>query len=254
MDLQDKTAIVTGGAAGIGRAIAREFGRAGASVVVGDITEEPKHADDPVPTVEKIRESDGTAAFVHTDVTDEADANELIEQTIETYGGLDILVNNAGVTARTKLHETSADDWDRVMDVNLKGVFHCTKHAIPHLLESASPRVINIASQHGLVGDSGKAAYCTSKGGVVNLTRQLAIDYSPEGITVNAICPGPIKTGLFLDALEENDRQDFYDAQTLTPYLGEPEDIAHAARFLASDLAKYMTGHNLVIEGGYTAH
>lgn len=251
MKLSERTAIVTGGASGIGRAIAIEFARAGAEVAVGDVREEPKAAD--VPTVERVRDLGSEAIFEETDVADPDDVERLVEATVEAFDGVDILVNNAGVTTTAPLHETPREEWNRVVDINLNGVYTCTKFALPYLRDSSAGRIINVSSQRGLVGAPKKAAYCASKGGVSNLSRQMAIDYGPDGITVNAICPGPIKTSMLQSALEDPERRKQYEESTVTPFLGDPEDIGQAAVFLASDAARFVTGHNLVVDGGYTA-
>ncbi|MFB6210464.1 MAG: SDR family NAD(P)-dependent oxidoreductase [Halobacteriales archaeon] len=250
MRLEDRTAIVTGASTGIGRGIALAFAEDGANVVIADQQRESKFEDER-PTVDVIDEAGGTAMFHRTDVTDEAAAESLIAATVERFGGLDILVNNAGVTGTGAVDDETAAEWRRIHAVNLDGVFHCSKHAIPELLESDHARIINISSQRGLRGGAtnAKAAYVSSKGAVTNLTRQMAIDYAPEGIAVNAICPGPVESNM--TRIESEAHRERLRAGVLTDFIGQPEDIAAAARFLASDGARFIHGHNLVVDGGY---
>jgi NAD(P)-dependent dehydrogenase (short-subunit alcohol dehydrogenase family) len=261
MELEKRTALVTGGSSGIGRAIALEFAREGANVAVGDVRESPKDVGESIATADRIREIGPEALYRETDVTDPDQVDRLVAETVETFGGLDILVNNAGISRDGRVHDTSEQDWQDIVDVNLSGAFRCAKAAMPHLLESEHGRVINVASQMGFVGMPESAAYCATKGGMVNLTRQMALDYSGDGVTVNGICPGPIKTSMSREGsaddpkawYEDEDELAHYEEQVLTPAIGEPEDVGRAAVFVASDDARFMTGHNLVIDGGYVA-
>lgn len=249
MKLEDRTAIVTGASSGIGREIALEFAREGAAVVVADRRESPRVAEET--TAAAIESAGGTARFIEVDVTVEADIEALVAQTVEEFGGIDILVNSAGVTSDAPVHEVSENEWDRIHDVNVKGVAMCSKHAVSHILESDHGRIINISSQRGMRGGTRaeKAAYASSKGAVTNLTRQMALDYGPEGVAVNAICPGPVESGM-TPIEDESDRERLLDG-ILTPFVGQPADIAPAAVLLASDDGRYIHGHNLVIDGGY---
>jgi NAD(P)-dependent dehydrogenase (short-subunit alcohol dehydrogenase family) len=251
MKLDDRTAIVTGSSSGIGRAIAVEFAREGANVVLADIREESRVPDDDRTTLAVIEREGGSAIFQETDITDEAAVERLVERAVETYGGIDILVNSAGVTSDNPVHEVTDEEWEHVHDVNVRGVVRCSKHALEYIRESDHGRVINIASQRGLRGgaDTEKAAYVSSKGAVTNLTRQMALDYGPEGVAVNAICPGPVESGMTPIESEE-DEQELLDG-ILTPFVGQPEDIAPAAVLLASDGARFIHGHTLVVDGGY---
>ena len=261
MELEDRTAIVTGASSGIGRAIAIEFAREGVSVAVADVREAPKDLGESKPTSERIRDLGGQAFYKETDVTDMDAVEDLVAETVDTFGGIDILVNNAGISRDGTVHETPESDWNDIVDVNLSGPYRCAKAALPHILESDQGRIINIASQMGFVGYPESAAYNSTKGGLVNLTRQMAVDYSGEGVTVNGICPGPIKTSMTRDDsveepkawYEEEDKLEHYREKVLTPDVGEPEDVAKAAVFVASDGARFMTGHNLVLDGGYLA-
>ncbi|MEA5387975.1 3-oxoacyl-ACP reductase family protein [Haloarculaceae archaeon H-GB11] len=261
MELEGRAAIVTGGSSGIGRAIALAFAREGADVAVGDVRETPKDVGESASTAERVRELGGEAVFCETDITDPEQVTDLVDAAVDAFGGLDVLVNNAGISRDGTVHETSEDDWNDIVDVNLSGAYRCAKTAMPHLLESDHGRVINVASQMGFVGMPESAAYCATKGGMVNLTRQMAVDYSGEGVTVNGICPGPIKTSMSRDGsaddpkawYEDEEELAHYEEQVLTPKIGEPEDVGRAAVFIASDGARFMTGHNLVIDGGYVA-
>lgn len=251
MTLEHRTAIVTGASSGIGRAIAIEFAREGARLALADVREESRVPDDDRTTLAVIEEEGGSAIFRRTDVTDEKSVERLVEQTVEAHGGVDILVNSAGVTSDSPVHELTEAEWDRVHDVNVKGVVRCSKHALEQLRESDHGRIINIASQRGLRGggDTEKAAYVSSKGAVTSLTRQMALDYAPEGIAVNAICPGPVESGM-TPIESDADEAQLLDG-ILTPFVGQPEDIAPAAVLLAGDGGRYIHGHNLVVDGGY---
>jgi len=259
MQLEDRAAIVTGGSSGIGRSIALEFAREGADVCVADVRHDPKDVEETEPTAEKAADLPGEAIFRETDVTDPGSVQSTVADAADAFGGLDVLVNNAGIARDGMVHEASEDDWHDVVEVNLSGAYRCAKAAMPHIRESEHGRVINVASQMGFVGFGESAAYCASKGGLVNLTRQMAVDYSPEGVTVNGICPGPIKTSMTRDEsndaawYEDESKLDQYEEMVLTPTIGQPEDIGRAAVFVASEDARFMTGHNLVIDGGYVA-
>jgi len=250
---QGRVALVTGGSSGIGNAIARAFGQEGATVVVADIRREPKLSDEPS-VFDHLDELGADSMFVETDVSDPDDAKTAVEQTVAQYGGLDILVNNAGIYYRHTIHETPEDDWDDILSVNLDGVYHMSKAAVPHLKESTSGKIINLSSIAGIVGDVESAAYCASKGGITNLTRQMALDYADDEINVNAIAPGVIKTAQNAE-WHENDPDIAEAVRNGTPWprLGEPEDVAPGAVFLASDESEFVTGHILRIDGGWLA-
>lgn len=253
MRLSDKTAIVTGGTSGIGRSIATELAAEGAAVAVGDVRETPRESTAD-PTAPAIREDGGEAIFVETDVSSDADAEELVERTVEAFDGVDILVNNAGILLEGRLDEMSQSNWDRSFAVNVRSIYHCTKHALQYLRKSEAPRIINLSSQLGLVGGPEDSAYCASKGAVANLTRQMAVDYADDSITVNAINPGVIHTAMTSEELEEEDVMAHVEQKTLLPFVGEPHDIGRAVVFLASEDARFVTGHCLVVDGGWTAH
>jgi NAD(P)-dependent dehydrogenase (short-subunit alcohol dehydrogenase family) len=252
--IDGKTAIVTGAANGIGRAVARALAGAGANVVVGDVL-----ADDGERTVAEISAAGGTAAFARADVSDSGDAEELVATAVERFGGLDILVNNAGIGGgMARLHEIDPADFDRVINVNLRGTYLCSKYAIPHFLAQHDGRIVNMASTYGLIGAPGAPAYCASKGAIINLTRQLAVDYGPDGIRINAICPGYIDTQLgrrgpklsreeFAAATEIRER-----AARMQPLgrQGQPSEVGEVALFLASDASSFMTGSIVTVDGG----
>jgi NAD(P)-dependent dehydrogenase (short-subunit alcohol dehydrogenase family) len=252
--IDGKTAIVTGAANGIGRAVARALAHAGANVMVCDVL-----ADDGERTVSEIISAGGRAAFARADVSDSGQAEELIARTVERFGGLHVLVNNAGIGGgRGRLHEIEPADFDRVIAVNLRGTYLCSKFAIPHFLAQHDGRIVNTASTYGLVGAPGASAYCASKGAIVNLTRQLAVDYGHDGIRVNAICPGYIDTQLgrrgpqlspeeFTAATVVRER-----AAAMQPLgrQGQPSEVAELALFLSSDASSFMTGSIVTVDGG----
>lgn len=248
--LENKVAIVTGGASGIGREIAIKFSEEGAKVVIADLREEPLAEEKP--TLEVIKENGGEAIFVNTDVSSEEDVDKMFINTIEEFGDVDILVNNAGIYSSRKLHELDKEGWEKTMQVNLTGVFNCSKKVIDYFMnEEKSGKIINISSIAGLVGYAESPAYCASKGAVTNLTRELALDYAPHRINVNAICPGVIKTSMTEEFREDPERKSFLEENTPYPRLGTPEDIANAALFLASSESDFVNGENLVVDGGW---
>jgi NAD(P)-dependent dehydrogenase (short-subunit alcohol dehydrogenase family) len=254
--LQDRVSIVTGSAGGIGRAIALAMAEAGARVIVSDTrTAEGEE------TVRAIQAAGGTAFFVACDVSDPEQVNHLVAASLEHFGRLDVLVNNAGISGGSSLaHELDLETWDRVMAVNLRGPFLCAKHALPHLISSGGT-IINIASTYGLIGAPLAPAYCASKAGVVNLTRQLAVDYGPHKIRVNAICPGYVDTdmGGFRASLPPeqsaaaNARREANAALQPIGRQAQALEIARVAVFLASEESSFMTGSILTVDGGCTA-
>lgn len=255
--------MVTGAASGIGRGIALALAEAGADIVVADVDprpadgrgadERPAADDEREPTTDLVERAGADAAFVETDVTDADAVEDLVAATVDAFGGLDVLVNNAGVSHDGTIEETPEAEWRRVLDVNLTGVYHCTRAAMPHLRESEAARVINIASQLGHVGVPRRPAYCASKGGVVNLTRQLALDYADVPVLVNAICPGVVRTPLTEDLLADPASRKRLERMTPLPYFGDPADVGALAAFLASESARFITGQSFVVDGGYLA-
>lgn len=255
MLLRDRTAIVTGGSSGIGRGIAIELAREGANVVVADIQEAPRQGkwhdrDVTTPTAEECAILGARSLFVKTDVASEDEIANLIDQTVSTFGGLDILISNAGIHIPGNSQDLSVSDWDKVVGVNLRGVYLGTKMAVPHLVKSDAGRIINIASVHAFHGGAGPA-YASAKAAVVNLTRDTACEVGEHGVTVNAICPGYIETPI-QDYLTEEDIQGARD-KTPLPRLGYPRDVGRACVFLASDDAEWITGVALPVDGGWLA-
>lgn len=253
MKLKGKVAIITGASSGIGRNIALKFGEEGAKVVIADVIEEPREGGKP--THELIQERGRDSFYQKTDVSDWDSVQELVDKTTDRFGEVDILVNNAGIYLQGQIHETDEKEWDKLMSVDLKGVFLCSKAVLSHMVEEdIEGNIINISSIAGLVGWGESGAYCAAKGAVTELTREMAIDYAPEGINVNAINPGVIKTQMTQRMRDNPEMKDFFDQNTPKSRLGKPEDIANAALFLASEDSDFVVGHNLVVDGGWTAH
>jgi meso-butanediol dehydrogenase/(S,S)-butanediol dehydrogenase/diacetyl reductase len=252
MELVDKVAIITGGGSGMGRSFSLLFAREGAKVVVVDVVSEAG-----IETVSLIKKAGGQAVFVFADVTKEGDVVQAVKKTIETYGGVDILVNNAGILHMGTVVQTTADDWDKILDTNLKSMFLMSKYAVPEMAKNSGV-IINMASDAGLIGNPNSAAYCASKGGVVSLTRAMALDHAAEGIRVNCICPGAIETPLlergFMELTKE--QRDAWRARVKTRYplgrIGKPEEVAEVALFLASAKSSFVTGAAISVDGGLT--
>ena len=253
MQLEATNALVTGGASGIGRGIALELAKEGANVAIGDIREEPLMDFKQTPTHERVEELGRDGLFYEADVSQQAEAEALIKAAVEAFDGLDILINNAGTNIEGSVEEQSYEDWRSVLSINLDAVFLCSKYAIPHLRDSERGRIVNISSQVAFVAWPRNAAYDTSKAAVSHLTRQMAVDLSPDEVTVNAICPGPIKTKKMKESLADFEIKNRYDEKVLTPMVGEPEDIGKAAVYLCGDAGRYVNGHNLVVDGGWLA-
>ncbi|MEW6457319.1 MAG: glucose 1-dehydrogenase [Acidobacteriota bacterium] len=250
MRLKNKVTIITGAKSGIGLATANRFAAEEAKVVVADIMDASQEVRD-------ITKQRGEAIFVQIDVSNENQVNTLIEKTVETYGRLDVLVNNAGIGLVKKVTETTEAEWDRLIGVNLKGVFLCCRAAIPVMKQKGGGVIINVASELGLVGGSEIAAYCASKGGVVQLTKAMAIDHAVEGIRVNCVCPGPVSTPLLESIIQsstnpEEERRNIVE-KTLLKRLAKPQEIAAVIAFLASDDSSYMTGSIVTVDGGWAA-
>lgn len=251
--LSGKVAVVTGGALGIGRAVCTLFAREGAKVAVADLLEEEGRG-----VAEGITASGGEAVFVRLDVGVEDDVKAAFGEVRRAFGPIDVLVNNAGVSgARGPVHELAGADWDRVMKVNVMGVFNCTRHAVPQMREAGGGSVINIASVLGVVGGANNTPYVASKAAVRLMTKSDALTYAGEGIRFNTIDPGFIWTPLIERYVNSApDPEAAREAlERLHPMgrLGEPEDVAYGALYLAGDESRFMTGSDLVIDGGYTA-
>jgi NAD(P)-dependent dehydrogenase (short-subunit alcohol dehydrogenase family) len=257
INLAEKTIIVTGGSSGIGRAMALAFAAGGAHAVIADLRREPREGGDP--TADVIEGRGGRATFIETNVSRSDDVKRLIRVSTELTGRLDGLVNNAVLAGphNKGILETSDEDWDLMMGVGLRGVFLCAREAIRQMLvqlpvAEARGRILNISSQVGLVGVPGCATYCALKGGVIALTRQLAVEFGPSGIVVNAIAPGKVLT----TPLDEPDTPEtiaFATARTPFHRLGQPEDVASVATFLVSDLCTFMSGEVVAVDGGWLA-
>jgi meso-butanediol dehydrogenase / (S,S)-butanediol dehydrogenase / diacetyl reductase len=248
MRLKNKVAIITGAGSGIGAASAKLFAKEGAKVVVADYVEEGGQK-----VVEEIKSAGGDAVFVKCDVSKSTEIDETISTAVSTYGRLDILFNNAGIVSMGKIEATTEEDWQKVIDVDLKGVFLGCKRAIPEMEKIGKGKIISTTSIAGLVGFDGIAAYCAAKGGVVNLTRELALECAPKKINVNAIAPGVIETAMTKDILADPKQKEGMQAGTPYPRLGLAEDIAYAALYLASEESDFVTGHTLVVDGGWIA-
>jgi len=246
MRLKDKVAIITGAGSGIGRMTALIFAKEGAKVLVADITNEGQK------TAEEIKETGGSAIFVKTDVSKTVEVNEMVETCLKEFGQIDILVNNAGIVRFSKFHETSEQDWDETMAVDLKGVFLCSKAVLPEMIKRGAGKIINISSIAGLVGFNELGAYCAAKGAIIALTREMALEYAPLKININCIAPGVIKTAMTKDMLADPQTKQFLESSTLYPRFGEPEDIAYAALYLASNESDFINGEVLVVDGGWT--
>ena len=250
MRLKGKVAIITGAKSGIGLATAVRFADEGARFVVADISDAHQEVDE-------ITRGGAEGIFVQLDVSNEPQVITLIEKTVATYGRLDVLVNNAGIELTKKITDTTEAEWDRLMNVNLKGVYLCSKAAIPVMRRNGGGIIVNVSSELGVVGGSEIAAYSASKGGVVQLTKSMAIDHAEDGIRVNCIAPGPVSTPLLEAIIEassnsEEARHSIIE-RTLLKRLARPEEIANAIIFLASDESSYMTGSVVMVDGGWTA-
>ena len=248
MRLEGKVALISGGARGMGAAEARLFAAEGAKVVLGDVLHEEGQQVEA-----EIAEAGGEVVFIPLDVTSESDWRNAVDTAVQRFGKLDILVNNAGIFNRAFIHEQTEEDWDRVMDINGKGVFLGTKAAIPAMREAGGGSIVNISSVAGLIGSMASTSYNASKGAVRLLTKSTAVQYAKEGIRCNSVHPGPIETPMLdLVYTSPEAREQRRDAIPMGR-LGNMDDVAKGVLFLASDEASYMTGSELVIDGGYTA-
>ena len=247
MHLKDRVALVTGGGRGIGRSIALKLAAAGASVVVNDISQQTAQA-----VADEVKAMGRPSLAIAADVSSGEEVTHLIDTAIEKFGQLDILVNNAGIARDQLLLRMSEEDWDRVLNIDLKSVFLCTKAALRHMLKARRGRIISMASIVGLVGNPGQANYASAKAGVIGFTRTIAKEVASRGITVNAIAPGFIDTDM-TRGLAEKQRQQLMESIPLGR-LGTPEDVADAVAFLASEDASYITGQVLAVDGGMTMH
>ena len=255
MRFENKTVIITGGSSGIGRAICKLLASEGAAVTIFDRTEEAREGGRP--TVAEIADAGGNAEFVLGDVASEDDLDRAVSDVVARHGRLDVMINNAATSVSKPLLETTAAEWDHVMAVNAKGVFLGCKRAVRQMLgqdvvAEARGRIVNISSQHGMISSPRDLAYGTGKAAVVYMTRQIAADYGPQQIICNAVAPGKIMTGKPPRA-NEAELIDYSERRTPLPRLGRPDDVASAVAFLASDEARYITGENLMVDGGWMA-
>ncbi len=248
--MDGKVALISGGARGMGATEASMFAAEGASVVIGDILDEEGEA-----TAAGIRTAGGQCHYHHLDVTSEGDWNDAVAAAIDRFGKLDVLVNNAGIGSNSfQIHEEPVELWDRTIDVNLKGVFLGTRAAIPAMKEAGGGSIINISSQLGIVAvPYNGAAYQTAKGGVRILTKAAALQYAADGIRVNSVHPGPIVTEMTRAGRDNPERLEIMLARIPMGRYGEPEEVAHAVVYLASDESAFVTGSEVVVDGGWTA-
>ena len=244
-----KVALITGGGAGIGRATALAFSKAGAKVVIGDVMRE-----DGEETAALIRQSGGDAFFANSDISKSAEVESLMNTAASRYGRLDFACNNAGIEGETVLlADSSEENWDKTMDINLKGVWLCLKYEIRQMLQQGGGAIVNIASTMGLVAHKGIVPYVASKHGVIGLTKAAALDYADANIRINAVCPGVTRTKLVERTTTEfPEVMERLNAATPMGRICQPEEIANAVIWLCSDAASFITGHSLTVDGGFT--
>jgi len=255
--LKGKAAIITGANSGIGRATARLFAREGAKVVCCDIQETIAPRID-----ELIKDKEGgEALFVHCDVTKQEDLDGAVKGAIDTFGRLDILYNNAGAGIRKKIHEHTDEEWNFVLNTNLNAMFRGARAVMPHFIKQKSGNMVTTASTFGLLASPEYPGYCATKAAIINLTREMALDYGPLGIRINCVCPGAIETPRFRgfppkptlgEGMTEEQRKTMGNSNKALLRMGRPEEIAYGVLFLVSDEASFVTGHALVIDGGQT--
>jgi NAD(P)-dependent dehydrogenase (short-subunit alcohol dehydrogenase family) len=252
LSLETKVAMVTGAASGIGRGIALRLGEAGAAVLVLDINENGGRE-----TVRAIVEAGGKAAFRRCDVRSEADCRQAAQEAMSRFGRIDILCNNAGVCIRKNAVEMEESEWDLALDITLKGVYMLSRQVLPHMIAGGGGSIINTGSGWALKGGPRAFSYCAAKGGLLNMTRAMAIDFGPKGVRVNAVCPGDIDTPMLRDECAQlgADPKAFMaeSAARPIPRVGTPLDVANAVLFLAGDMSSWVTGTHLTVDGGGTA-
>lgn len=248
--LDGKIALLTGAASGIGRATAKIFAREGATLVLADIVEAGGQE-----TLDMVKAMGTNAIFIKTDVAKSQDVNAVVAKTVETYGRLDCAFNNAGIGGRGALtHEYTEEEWNRVLAVNLTGVWLCMKAEIIQMLAQKSGSIVNTSSIMGLTGAIRVPAYTAAKHGVAGITKAAALEYARHGIRINAVCPAPIYTPMLMGAFEKRpDMEERYARSEPMKRIGQPEEVGEAVAWLCSDRASYMTGHPMPVDGGYMA-
>jgi 3-oxoacyl-[acyl-carrier protein] reductase len=255
--LKGRVAIITGANSGIGRATARLFAREGAKVVCCDIQESISPRID---QLIKDKES-GQAVFANIDVTRQEDCDRMVKTALDSFGDVDILYNNAGAGVRKKLHEHTDEEWNFVVNTNLNAMFRGARAVLPHFINKKSGNIVTTASTFGLLASAEYPGYCATKAAIINLTREMALDYGPLGIRINCVCPGAIETPRFRgfpprptlgEGMTEEQRKTMGDSNKALLRMGRPEEIAYGVLFLVSDEASFVTGHALVVDGGQT--
>ena len=248
LDFSEKTVLVTGGERGIGKRVCLDFALHGANVVVNyPFIEELSEAEK---TLNEINNIGGKAIILRADVRNIDEIDEMVSQAVQEFGKIDILVNNAGITKDNLLIKMSPHDWQNVIDINLTGTFNCTKRVVKEMMKNKYGRIVNISSIMGIIGNAGQANYAASKAGIIAFTKSVAKEFGSRNITANVVAPGYIKSPM-TDNLAENIKKAFFD-KVIIKRFGEAEDISNAILFLASDLANYITGQVLVVDGGLT--
>jgi len=259
MTLKDRVALVTGGGNGIGRSICVNMAKEGAKVIAGDIIQEAA-----LETVELIKKEGGDAMAFKMDVTKKSEVQAVTADVLSTYGRIDILVNNAGMDKKGAITELEESTWDMLMDLNLKGVFLCTQAVMSSMIEKRYGRVVNISSMAGKTGEPLTSPYCTTKFGVIGFTQSVALEVGKYNVTINAVCPGPVDTDLIKKSVAqsaaikgmkpEDFLEEFFIKPTPLGRIAQPEDVARAVIFLASDNAEFITGSTLNVSGGREMH
>lgn len=245
-DLKGRTAVITGASRGLGKAMAIGLAKNGAHVVITDVL-------DTADAVEEIKQFDDQAIGLNVDVTDASDVEKMVKKTVDLFGSIDVLVNNAGILKTANAEDFSEEDWKQVIEVNLTGLFLCAKTAGKQMIKQKSGKIINISSIAGLSGYASSAPYSASKAGVISLTKTLAAEWGKHNVIVNAVCPGVFATDMTEDYLKDEQFQNMIQSNVPLGRYAEPEEIIGTIVYLASNASDYMTGHSLVIDGGWVA-